>query len=74
MCYCLGILAMFDGIYDIDTVKMAIYQPRRENVSIHTMSKDELLKWAEETLPPPLFWLWREKANLLPETTASSAR
>ena len=43
---------MFDGIYDIDTVKMAIYQPRRENVSIHTMSKDELLKWAEETLAP----------------------
>ena len=52
MCYCLGILAMFDGIYDIDTVKMAIYQPRRENVSIHTMSKEELLKWAEDTLAP----------------------
>ena len=52
MCYCLGILTMFDGIYDIDTVKMVIYQPRRENVSIHTMTKDELLKWAEDTLAP----------------------
>ena len=52
MCYCLGIITMFDGIYDIDTVKMAIYQPRRENVSIHTMSKDDLLKWADEVLAP----------------------
>lgn len=52
MCYCLGVINMFDGIFNIDTVKMAIYQPRRENVSIHTMSKDELLKWAENTLVP----------------------
>ena len=51
-CYGLGALELFDGIYDIDTVKMAIYQPRRENVSVHTMSKDELLKWAEDTLAP----------------------
>lgn len=26
MCYCLGVLEMFDGIYDIDTIRMAIYQ------------------------------------------------
>ena len=31
---------------------MAIFQPRRENVSIHTMSKDELLRWADEVLAP----------------------
>ena len=52
MCYCLGVIEMFDGIYDIDTVKMAIYQPRRENVSEYVMSKADLLKWAEETLTP----------------------
>ena len=52
MCYCLGVLEMFDGIYDIDTLKMAIYQPRRKNVSIYTMSKAELLHWAEEVLAP----------------------
>ena len=39
MCYCLGVLEMFDGIYDIDTVKMAVYQPRRDNVSIQTMER-----------------------------------
>ena len=52
MCYCLGVLEMFDGIYDIDTLKMVIYQPRRENVSIYTMSKTELLRWAEDILAP----------------------
>lgn len=52
MCYCLGVLDMFDGIYDISTVKMAIYQPRRDNVSIYTMSKEDLLRWADEVLAP----------------------
>ena len=52
MCYCLGVLEMFDGIYDIDTIRMAIYQPRRDNCSIYEMSKEELLKWADEVLAP----------------------
>lgn len=52
MCYCLGVIQMFDGIYDIDTVKMAIYQPRRDNISIHTMTKSDLLRWADEVLAP----------------------
>ena len=52
MCYCLGALEMFDGIYDVDTVKMVIYQPRRENINEYTMSKAELLDWAENTLKP----------------------
>jgi len=52
MCYCLGVLEMFDGIYDINTIRMAIYQPRRENISIYSMSKEDLLRWANETLAP----------------------
>ena len=52
MCYCLGVVDMFDGIYDISTVKMAIYQPRRENISDCTMSKADLLKWADDVLAP----------------------
>ena len=52
MCYCLGVLEMFDGIYDIDAVKMVIFQPRRENLSEYTMSKEELLRWADEVLAP----------------------
>ena len=52
MCYALGSLELFDGIYDIETVSMTIYQPRRDNVSTYELSKDELCHWAEETLKP----------------------
>lgn len=52
MCYVLGALQLFDGIYDIRNVSMTIFQPRRDNVSTCTMSKDELLHWAETVLKP----------------------
>ena len=52
MCYALGALELFDAIYDIDTVSMTIFQPRRENVSTYDLSKEELYKWADEVLKP----------------------
>lgn len=50
MLYALGALELFDGIYDIDTVRMTIFQPRRENVSVCVMAKDDLLQWAHNEL------------------------
>ncbi len=50
--YALGALEIFDGIYDIDTVSMTIYQPRRDNVSTYTVFKESLYQWAEEILKP----------------------
>ncbi|KUK53255.1 MAG: Uncharacterized protein XD78_1336 [Desulfotomaculum sp. 46_296] len=50
--YALGALDLFDGIYDIDTLSMTIFQPRRENVSTHTVYKESLYQWAEEVLKP----------------------
>lgn len=52
MCYALGALQLFDSIYDIDSVTMTIFQPRRDSVSTYTISKEELLKWADEVLAP----------------------
>lgn len=52
MCYALGGLELFDGIYDIETISMTIFQPRRENVSTYTISKAELLQWAVDILIP----------------------
>lgn len=52
MCYALGALTLFDGIYDITEVSMTIFQPRRDNISTYTISKEELLKWADEVLSP----------------------
>ena len=52
MCYALGALDIYDGIYDIKTVKMTIFQPRRDNVSTCTMDKETLLTWADTVLSP----------------------
>lgn len=51
-CYALGALGIFDALYDIDTISMTIYQPRRENISTWEISREELLLWAEDTLKP----------------------
>lgn len=52
MLYALGALRIFDCLYDIETVFMTIYQPRRENVSTWDISVAELRDWAEKTLKP----------------------
>ena len=52
MCYGLGALEIFDCLYEIDTVRMTIYQPRRENISTYELSRENLLRWADETLKP----------------------
>lgn len=74
MCYALGALQLFDSIYDIDSVTMTIFQPRRDSVSTYTISKEELLKWADEVLAPTAQLAPKAKANTKPETIASSAR
>ena len=50
--YALGAISMFDCLYDFKTVKMSIFQPRMGNVQTSEISKEELLKWAEEVVRP----------------------
>lgn len=52
MCYALGALDTFDGIYDIQTIRLTIFQPRRDNISTYEISKTDLMKWADEILKP----------------------
>lgn len=52
MCYALGAIQTLDCLYDFDEIEMTIYQPRKENISSWTISKEELLKWAKEVLKP----------------------
>jgi len=51
-CYALGALELFDGLYDIETIRMGIYQPRLNNISVSEVSKEELYLWANEVLRP----------------------
>lgn len=50
--YALGALEIFDCLYEIKTVSMTIYQPRRANISTFTLSRQELVDWAETVLAP----------------------
>lgn len=50
MLYALGALEIFDGIYDINTIRMTIYQPRKSNISVYKMQKSDLLGWADTEL------------------------
>ena len=50
--YALGALEIFDALYDVDRVKMTIYQPRKANISVDEISRDELYEWAETVLKP----------------------
>ncbi len=52
MCYALGCIQMFDSLYDIDEVRMVIFQPRLANISEFIISKANLLAWAQDTLVP----------------------
>lgn len=52
MIYGLGVLSMAELLYDIETVKLTIVQPRLNNFSTWEISPDELKKWGEEVLKP----------------------
>lgn len=51
-CYALGAIDMLDDLYDIKDVTMVIFQPRRQNLSMWTTGKNELLQWADNVLSP----------------------
>ena len=50
--YGLGAAAMFGDLYELDTVRMTIIQPRLDHVSTEELPLDELLLWAEEEVRP----------------------
>ena len=52
MLYALGALEMFSILYDINEVKMVIFQPRIENISEFSMPVSDLMSWAENELRP----------------------
>lgn len=52
LCYALGGYEMFSPIYDIRSVDLTIFQPRRNHISTFRLTAKELLDWAETTLAP----------------------
>ena len=52
MCYALGAMDLMDGMYDVQKIRLNIYQPRKCNVSSWELTAEALLSWANETLRP----------------------
>jgi len=52
MLYCLGVLNDYGDLYDIQTFKIAIIQPRLDHIDEWEISVKDLLKWAENVLVP----------------------
>lgn len=50
--YSLGAYSLLNMLYDIDTVSMTIFQPRKNNFPVYEITTEELLRWAEEELRP----------------------
>ena len=50
--YALGALATYGAIYDVQTVRTVIFQPRLANVSVEEIGVDDLLAWAEDVVRP----------------------
>lgn len=50
--YALGALRQFGMIYDIHAIRMVIFQPRINNISVEEIGVTALLTWAEEVVKP----------------------
>jgi hypothetical protein len=50
--YGLGALNEFGFVYEIEKVRLHIYQPRLNNVSVYELTAAELMSWAETEVKP----------------------
>lgn len=66
MMYALGAITMFGFQYDIRNVRMIIYQPRLDNISVFEMPVGDLLLWGENELKPKAQMAFNGEGNYMP--------
>jgi hypothetical protein len=66
MLYALGALKDFDIQYDIQEIRMSVYQPRINNIASFIINKDELLAWAETELKTKAELAFEGKGEYVP--------
>lgn len=67
MCYGLGAAQTYRMLYDFETVKVTIYQPRlEEGITEAYYDLDELLFWAEDELKPAANMAWAGDGDFVP--------
>ncbi len=52
MLYGLGALSTYDMLYDIETIKLTIIQPRLDSISSYEISAEELQQWGDTVVKP----------------------
>ncbi len=68
--YALGALGLYNMIYPINQVKMAIVQPRLCSITEDEISVEELLDWAENVVKPAALQAWEGKGEFHPSEDA----
>lgn len=69
MCYAAGAVMEYSHLFDIKTVELIIYQPRREHFSAWEISADELIKWARDILRPRALLAIKGEGDFAPSET-----
>lgn len=64
--YGLGALNDYGFVYDVQTIRLHIYQPRLNNISVDTLTVEELLLWAEKTVKPTAAKAYKGKGDYSP--------
>lgn len=62
--YALGILAEFDWVYGFEDFVLCIHQPRLDHIDTWTISREDLLAWAETVLRPAAQLACKDNAPL----------
>jgi hypothetical protein len=67
LCYALGVLIEWDWLFDFKTFGITIFQPRlRDEPDEWEISREDLIKWAEEKLRPGYLMTLADDATFVP--------
>lgn len=64
--YALGAFYLLGMLFEIETVRLSIFQPRREHISTWELPLVDLLGWANETLRPAALAAWNGEGTQTP--------
>lgn len=65
MLYALGAYLEYSFLFQINTIKMAIVQPRINNISEFSIGVNELLEWADSTVRPKAQMAWNGEGDFV---------
>lgn len=69
--YALGALGFLDDLYDIETIRLAIYQPRLSLVpKASEMTREALLEWGETVVKPAAQAAYEDRGEFKPSEKA----